>query len=171
LYRRILIVAVAGSIGLAACGGSSDKKADGAIATTTSSTAAPTTTTLAPITKAAYIEQANAICKVMNDKSDALPDPGEDVAKVLSMFEQGRAITADALTQLRALRLPAGEEAAIDAVWDKADVMLADVDQAIAALKSGDLQQFVTITNRLETTGKAANDASTAYGLTVCGEE
>ena len=175
MTRRLLIAALAAAIGLSACGGPSEKKAAGVEVTTTTlapttTTTAPTTTTTKPaITKAAFVTQANAICKVMNDKSNALADPGEDIAKMTVGFEQQKQIMIDALAQLRALPNPAGQEAAIEAIWAKVDTVVAEVDQAIAALKAGNLQKFMTLANQLDKDTNAANAASNAYGLTVCG--
>ncbi|HYH49552.1 MAG TPA: hypothetical protein VEG38_08395 [Acidimicrobiia bacterium] len=168
MYRRILFAAAASAIGLAACGGSSENTSDGVVTTTT--VAPTTTTTLPPITKAAYVQQGNAICQVMNDKNEALADPGEDLAKMVSMMEQSRQITADALAQLRDLRMPAGDEAALGAIFGQVDTVISDADQAIAALRAGQLENFLTIAERLEKNQQTVNDASIAFGLNVCGE-
>lgn len=165
MNRRLFTVALAAAIGFSACGGD-DKKSSNA-----GGSAETTTTTLAPITKAAYVEQANAICKTMNDKADAIEDPGEDLAKTQAMLQQTKQVAVDGLTQLRALRLPAGEEAAINAAFAKVDLVIADIDQALAALTAGDLEKFVALADQLDKHADEANAASTAAGLTVCGEE
>jgi hypothetical protein len=174
----LLIAAVAATLALSACGGSTATKTAGgevtnttlAPTTITTATTAPTTTTTKPaITKAAYVTQANAICKVMNDKTAALADPGEDLAKMAVMFEQSKQLVVDALVQLRALRTPAGQAAAIEAIWTKVDKLVVDIDQAVAALKAGDLDKFTALATQLDKDTAAANAASNAYGLTVCG--
>jgi hypothetical protein len=170
LSRRILIVALAGAIGLSACGGSSNKQS-GAVETTTTTAEPTTTTTLAPVTKAAYVQQANAICQVMNDKTKALGDPGDDLAAVIVLFEKGKQITADALAGLRALRMPTGDDAILNGIWAKVDTLIADIDQAILAVRAGDQKKFMAVIDQLDQHEKAANSASTAYGLNVCAEE
>ena len=179
---RILLAAFAGSLALSACGGSGGEPAAGAIGTTpttaatttssqptTTTTAAPTTTTTAKaLTRTAYVQQANAICQVMNDKMTALGDPGEALAKTIDLLGQMRAITADTLTKLRALPIPTGLAAALKAIYAKVDTVLADVDPLIAALRSGS-PTAETLMNRLDASQNAANAASNAYGLTVCG--
>ena len=157
---RILLAAFAGSLALSACGGSGAEPAAGAIGTTT--------TTAKALTRAAYVQQANAICQVMNDKVTALGDPGEDLAKTIDLLGQMRVITADTLTRLRALPIPTGQAAALKAIYAKVDTALADVDPLIAALRSGS-PTAETLMNRLDASQNAANAASNAYGLTVCG--
>ena len=181
MTRRILFVVFAGCLALSACGGSKGQSAAGVIATTpstaatttssqpTTTTVPPTTTTAAkPLTRAAYVQQANAICQVMNDKVAALGDPGEDVAKAIDMLGQMRAITSDTLVKLRALPIPTGQQAALKPIYAKVDAVLADVDPVIAAIRSGS-PTIQTLMNRLDADQNAANAASNAYGLTVCG--
>ena len=182
MTRRILFVAFAGCLALSACGGSKGQSVAGVIATTPSTAATttssqPTTTTLPPttattaakaLTRAAYVQQANAICQVRNDKVAALGDPGEDVAKTIDMLGQMRAITSDTLVKLRALPIPTGQQAALKAIYAKVDNVLADVDPMIAALRSAS-PTTDTLMNRLDADQNAANAASNAYGLTVCG--
>ena len=176
MTRRILFVAFAGCLALSACGGSKGQSAAGVIATTpstavttTSSQPTTTTTTAAKVlTQAAYMQQANAICQVMNDKVTALGDPGEDVAKTIDLLGQMRAITSDTLVKLRALPIPTGQQAALKAIYAKVDNVLADVDPMIAALRSAS-PTTDTLMNRLDADQNAANAASNAYGLTVCG--
>lgn len=50
------------------------------------------------------------------------------------------------------------------------DVIVTDVDDAVAALQAGDSQKAVALLEQLDTDTEAANAASIAYGLTVCGE-
>ncbi len=179
MSRRLLIAAFAATIALSACGDGTKKETAAGVEITTTTLAPTTTTTAAPattttavkvaITKAAYITQANAICKVMNAKTDAIPDPGEDLAKLVAGFEQSKQITADTLAQLRALPVPVGQEAALTAIWAKIDKIFPQIDQAIAALKAGDLDTFSTIGAQIDKDTDAANAASNAYGLTVCG--
>ena len=80
----------------------------------------------------------------------------------------GFTITADTLTRLRALPIPTGQAAALKAIYAKVDTVLADVDPLIAALRSGS-PTAETLMNRLDASQNAANAASNAYGLTVCG--
>ncbi len=119
--------------------------------------------------KAAYIAKANAIRQTMNDKTAALPDPGNDPVAKANKEEQGAAITAAALRQLRALATPPGDTATIRAIYAKIDVLLADLSADVAALRHGNQAQSQTIEARLTADSDAANAAANAYGLTVCG--
>lgn len=122
-----------------------------------------------PPAKAAYVAQANAICQVMNDKTQALGDPGTDPLKEAMIFEQGVAITGAALGQLRALVPPPGDAVMVQAIFAKVELVLADAAQESVALRAGDQAKAQTIMTKLNADSTAANDASNAYGLTVCG--
>jgi hypothetical protein len=119
--------------------------------------------------KAAYIAKANAICQTMVDKTSALPDPGTDPVAKANVDQQGSAITATALRQLRALPTPPGDAAKIRAIYAKIDVLLSDVSAEIAALRAGNQAQAQTLEARINDDTAASNAASNAYGLTVCG--
>lgn len=203
MSRRLLFVAVAASIALSACGGSSEKKAAGSQASATTvpaasgteqtatststapstpattapatatTAAAPTTTSSKPaitITKAAYVTQANSICRTMNNKMAALADPGDDLDKLVAMLNQTHQIMTETLTKLRALPVPAGQEAALTAIWAKVDVIVIGVENALAAFQAGNLDKAMTLLEQLDVDTATANAASIAYGLTVCGE-
>ena len=166
--RRLLCAAPLLVFALSACAGPSSQK--GAVADiSTTTTMAPTTTTTLAITRADYVNQANAICQTMNERIEALGEPGEDPAELVEMFGQSGVIMSDVLAKLRALPMPVGEESALAAVYAKVDVLRADLDQLIAAIQAGDEHKAIAMATKLEKDQKAANDASNAYGLTVCG--
>ncbi len=136
------------------------------------SSAVPTTTTTTapPLTKTQYIREANSICTSMNAAIDAVPDPGDDKEKLAAGLDQVTSIAKASLAKLRALRPPAGDEAALEAIYAKVDVVLADYEQLSTALRSGDTTTANSLQRKGPTDQKAANDAAIAYGLTVCGE-
>lgn len=153
--------------GLASCGGSGgssgDEKSAGVV------DEASTTTVTSSITRTEYTEQANAACQTMNDRTKAQGEPGDTPAEVAAYVEAGGVIVTETLAQLRALPMPSGEEAALRAIYDKVDVLLSDINQLAAALRAGDQRKATALASQLETDQKAANDASNAYGLTICG--
>jgi len=122
------------------------------------------------ISKTKYIEKANGICTTMNAQGNNLPDPGQDPTKLLSVVQQAIPITDNALTQLRALPLPKGDEATLRSFYSKMDAVVSGLRQEAAALEASDLQKAQTVADSLDTATKAANDAANSYGLTVCGQ-
>lgn len=152
--------------GLASCGGggsSADEKSAGVVEEASTTTAAPS------ISRTDYMTQANAACQTMNDRTKAQGEPGDSPAELAAYVEAGSVIVTETLGQLRALPTPSGEEAALGAIYDKVEVLRSDMDQLAAALRAGDQRQATAVAGQLEKDQKAANDASNAYGLTVCG--
>jgi hypothetical protein len=142
---------------LAACGGGG-------------STAATTTTSApATITRADFIRQANAICQVMNDKVHAVPDPGSDPDKVADALQLDIAVTSDAFQQLQGLPMPAGDERVIEDIYSKINLLLSDGADLSASVRNRDRAKVLTLQATVKADTTAANNASNAYGLTVCG--
>jgi hypothetical protein len=103
--RRISLVAVVLiSVLAAGCGGSSP----------TSSTT-KTTTGKAPITRATYIAQADALCKSANSRQEALRtrSKGLSVIKLVPILKQQAGIAAALSTDLGKLKPPVGDAAAV----------------------------------------------------------
>ena len=122
------------------------------------------------ISKAEYVQQADAICTTMNAQGNTLPDPGQDPSKLLAVVQQAVPITANAVDKLRALPLPKGDEATLRSFYSKMDAVVSGLRQEAAALEASDLAKAQTIAGTLDTATKAANAAANAYGLTVCGQ-
>jgi hypothetical protein len=144
----------------AACSSSGSSKAS-----------APTTTTAPapPITKASYIARANAICTTMNRKTNAVADPGNDPDKAADALARVNSYIGSGLAQLRALPVPAGEGAQLDAIYAKVDALRQGLDTYIAALRAHHKTAASAASTRVDALGNAANTASNQYGLTVCG--
>ena len=105
----------------------------------------------------------------MNDKLRALPAAGSDLEKVADQSTSGLEIVTDALRQLRSLPQPPGDEATLNATYTKVDVMVADYQPFIAALRAGDRAAAKSLQAKVKAEESAANDAFNAYGLLVCG--
>ena len=128
--------------------------------------------TVPALTKASYIEQANAICTGMNDAVDAMGDPPDDnPATMVQYLDRWVAILNDTLGDLRALPAPTGDEATLRAVYTKVDTLLADGIALGDAIKAGNSDLFDQLNAKLSASADTANAASLAYGLTVCGED
>lgn len=136
---------------------------------TADSTTTTTSTTSPAVIKANYVAEANSICKVMNDAVAALPDPGSDPIKYADVVDEAIRIISNTLAKLRVLPPPAEDEAALEAIWSKVDVVIDDYSKLSSALRNGDLDSAPQLSQTAEASQKAANDASIEYGLTVCG--
>jgi hypothetical protein len=121
------------------------------------------------VTTAAYLIAANRICQTMNDKIQALPDPGNDPIKLADVGDSAQAIIRSSLQRLRALAVPPGQGAKIAAIYAKVDAGLSLAAQYSTALRTrnGALEQ--RLGPRVDAAQASANAAANAYGLTVCG--
>lgn len=120
------------------------------------------------LSRADYLSRANAICTGMNAKGSALPDPGQDAAKLTSVVDQTISITKDGLAQLRAIPAPSDGAAAIRTYYGKVDTVLGQLQQESAALHAGDLARAQSIASTLQTASTDATNAAKAAGLDVC---
>lgn len=134
-----------------------------------SSKATAPTTSAPLVTKAAYIAEANRICQTMNERIQALPNPGNDPIKLADVSDRAQAITRSTVQRLRALAVPPGQGAKIAAIYAKVDVLANLAAQYSAALRARDEAVARSVGARLDAAQARANAASNAYGLTVCG--
>ena len=109
------------------------------------------------------------VAATLNDRNKALGDPGNDPAKLIASLQQMAAVTSDALARLRALPTPPGDGPALSAIFGKVDLLLTHVNGTVSALRAGDQKSAAALVEGLDADQNAANGASNAYGLTVCG--
>jgi hypothetical protein len=103
----------------------------------------------------------------MNARLKSLPNP-QDPIKQADVTDQGAAITAATLRQLRDLPVPVGEAAAVNGIYAKVDKLLDDFAKLSAALRARDPGATQRAASAVDADSAAANAASNAYGLTVC---
>jgi len=180
MQKSFAIVATTAALSglvLAACGGSDNPAVGTTGSSSTTAAASGQTGSGAPLTKAAFVARANAICKSVNSQSAKLTPPTSDPTKVtskdlpswnqflLKVIPYGQQQQA----QLRALTPPAADQATVASIISKGDQVLADVQALQQAAAAGNVNSFKTAFQKSETDGNAADDAATSYGLTQCG--
>src|SRR5437899_9314067 len=132
------------------------------------SSSAPVTSPPVPLTKVEYIDQANAICDTRNDQLQSLPPAGDDQQLVASSLLQAAGLESRALTQLRKLAIPAGDEGTLNPIYDKVELLLAKTSDLAAAYRAGNVPKAKDLQAQALQLQKEANDAATAYGMTSC---
>jgi len=133
------------------------------------SSSAPVTAPTEALTKAEYVTKANAICDTRNDQLQSLPPSGDDPQLVASSLVQAAGIESRALTQLRKLAIPPGDEGTLNPIYDKVELLLAKTSELAAAYRAGDVPKAKDLQAQALQLQKEANDAATAYGMTSCG--
>ncbi len=152
------------------CGRGRRKPPRGTAKTGTTPSASAGTPSAGPTSseKAAFVARANDICQSGNTRQRALPSPTSNAQK-FDRVDQAIAITSDVVAQIKALPQPPGDEATLAALYAKYQTVIDLGRQEVAALKGGQASQADTLNGQLNAATQAANDASIAYGLTICG--
>ena len=164
-HNRILIVAFAAAGGLlvAACG--SDAEA---------------------LSKAEFVEQANAICQLSIDEADPLfeavwadfdddtdwDDPAVQeliYVRFAAAMDDIKPIFDRQLDDIRALEPPAEDKELIEALLDDQEAVLAQFVDLMEAAAGGDEVARATIDNQDEDPFNDVDQRAREYGLTVCG--
>jgi len=139
----LLIALFATTALVAACGGDDDSSSD---------EPAPT--------KAAYIEEADAICAAdqaeFEEITTDLPNDIEAEESQAAITDEILPLYRDQVEALRAITPPEGDEDATSAIYDSVDTALDAIEEDPSAL--GDQATF-----------EEANTLATDYGLKVCG--
>ena len=105
----------------------------------------------------------------MNTRVAALGNPGSDLTKLADTADKTAAIIADTLQKLRALSMPPGESASLNAIYAQAATLGADYSKLSSAIHPRDEAAYRAAVAKVDADQKAANTASNDYGLTVCG--
>ncbi len=123
-----------------------------------------------PLSKTAYLEQADAVCREATDAVAQIASPSvSDVVAVEAAIGQMVRIQRRALAELRELPPPEADEPGIDNWLDAVEETLDQMDTVRAALLAGD----GAAVSEANLAGAAANDAAeghaVTYGLEECG--
>ena len=123
--------------------------------------------------KADYIAAANARCAELNSDSIALSksyESGPDTPAATAAFlRQNADLIEITIDELRARPRPSGDEATLDEVYEKAAALPPVARDMATAVDQGDMQTYDVLDEKGDQVQDEANDASDAYGLTVCG--
>lgn len=158
--RRTAVAAACAAIaiGAAGCGGDDDDSTSGG-----DTTAVETTdTTTADITKAEWIEQADAVCadadlEIGQQAEEAGIDGTDEAALQDFIIDVVIPSNRDQAEQIRALGAPEGDEEEVGEILDALDeaIARAEADPEALTADSGEFDE--------------ASELAQAYGLEVCG--
>ncbi|WP_232681220.1 hypothetical protein [Nocardioides sp. R-C-SC26] len=132
------------ALALAACG-SDDSDGDNGESEETSS-----------ISKADFVEKANAICEAGDEKEEDFAEPTTEDEAIDLVRNDVLPNISDQIQQIRDLGFPEGDEDLLGGILDDADAIIAEIDaDPIAALQQE---------NPFAEVGEAMNE----YGITEC---
>lgn len=144
-----LAALVAAALGAAACGGGGGGEGE-------------------RLTKAEYIAQADAICKDVNDRLDAL-GAAESIEEFAELAASAVEIQEDGLADLKELKPPEEDQATIDEALALLDQQLALSQQIQEAAAAGDEAKVEELIAQIEPIDSEADQLAVEYGLTECG--
>lgn len=120
-----------------------------------------------PLPRPALVEAADEICRAVEERVDDI-DPAtaaDDLERTKAQLE----IERDTLGDLRELRLTDGDQAELDALWDRQEELVDLLDDTILAYEEGRVGDLVTFTNDADRIEPQVDAAFSEYGFEVCG--
>ena len=129
-----------------------------------------------PSEKQAYVAKADAICKAASDKLTAVedatfesfPPPLEKWAVFLPAVVE---VYGPALAELKAIPVPAGDEATLSRLYTDLGAQLKQFGEAAELAKAGNQAEFDEVIQPAFAASDETDAAQRAYGFQVCGSE
>jgi hypothetical protein len=134
------------------------------------------TATVEPLSKAEYIERADAICAEFTAKTEPL---AKELNRALNNFNFARAARAqreaheavrDGYERINALPPPEGDENAISAIAEARNEFLVLDERFVDAIEAEDFTRIEALNGELRSVVERRNAILTAYGFKVCGQ-
>jgi hypothetical protein len=142
----ISVTVITAALLLASCGGSDSSGTSGT-----------------PISKADFVEKANALCTKTNENvttaQDALGASATQEQIISFLTDVVVPAYRDTISEIRGLGFPAGDEALLGGLLDDADKVVSDIAKDPAAILAAAQSPFTDV-----------NVGFTDYGLTACAE-
>lgn len=139
----LLSTALAASLALGACGGST-------------------------LSKDEYIKKADAICKDFDAKQKKLPDP-KSISDFEDLTKKAKPLIKDQISQLRDLKAPDSIKKQADQAYDLLDQQVPKLDELSAAAKKNDTGKIQQVAQSASKLSEQANAKAKQIGLKVCG--
>lgn len=120
------------------------------------------------LSKEDYIEQADAICKEADERTQELEQPRTPEA-LDDFVERARAISIELLDDLRALEPPEDDQDVINRMLARIEDAIDYLPQIQEAARQRDNEELGRLGQELQAAASEANDIAQEYGLKECG--
>jgi hypothetical protein len=121
------------------------------------------------IVKSSYVTKAEALCRDASRKAAAVANPGSTAASLARYFDAELAIADKLTTDIRALPVPPGDEAAVTDFLAAQDALNAKAKEISTAAKANNTKLVGALLDEVSVANTAANAKLDAYGLKACG--
>lgn len=162
LLPLVLVVA-------AGCGGDGDDSTEVVTATARTETGGP-------LTKADYIEQADAICRSYNEQLDPIREELEaqlrsrDFAGAADTIGEAVQVARAGVEELEALPKPPGDEPVLDQLEDLRQQSIALLARNEDAIRDEAVDRSNSIVRENESVDERSDGIATGYGFQECGQ-
>lgn len=161
--RRGVIAAAVLLGALAACGGGGGGDDTGGAGLGSSG---------APVSKADYVARADGICAEANRRVAELRSvPSASAQEEINKSRAGTAIYRDALTAIRSLPVPPGDEEVLAGTYDAFAAVLTAGEDVIRAAQRGDPAGATAIATKTRADLAEVNRRLAEYGMQECSKE
>jgi ABC-type enterochelin transport system substrate-binding protein len=121
------------------------------------------------LTKAEYVERANAVCRTAAKRVAALEVPGRtDVTALPKAAAKVVVVQREALEELRAIKAPKDDRAHITKWIALVDQTIDQAEMSAKSQQEGDVQRAVTANVNGAALDVRADELARAYGLRMC---
>ena len=134
------------------------------------------TETAEPLTKAEYIEQADAICRSYDEQLGPLRAEVQtqirlrDFAAAADTVDEAVQVTRTGVEELEALPKPPGDEAVLDQLDDLRQQAVALLARTEDAIREEDVGRINSFSRENESVDERADGITTGYGFQECGQ-
>lgn len=122
-----------------------------------------------PLTKTELIAQADAICKEMQTKIDAIKEP-ESIDQLANAIDEQIELSGPAIKELQALTPPENLATQYESWTDKLDQLQTETEKIRDAAKSGSEEQVNEIVSGAESINTEADKIGKEIGFKVCAQ-
>ena len=134
------------------------------------------TGTAPPLSKAEYIEQADAICAGFRPKAEALTDEANkladqgDSAGAADKLGEAIDVSRAGVEELQSLPKPQGDEAVLNQLDDLRQQALALLERVEDAIRADDISRLDALTSEATSVDDRGDGIATGYGFKTCGQ-
>jgi len=121
------------------------------------------------LTRAEYVQRADAVCKSYNERQEKLGDP-KSLKDIERLADETTPLAEEQLDKLRDLKAP--DEIADDAnaFRDLTAQQVSNIDDLVGAAKASDVKRIQSIVTSASKLDVQADAKAKAIGLKVCGK-